>query len=234
MLRMSQRSPISDSKDQAMIDQCIEKFQQSLTSMEVSSRRDIEQIFNYQKLDRSEQEFELFSGDLFSEHTWKLFGLTRDQLVTTGIIGGAAGGAVLDIGSGGLTAFLGSGLGAIIGGVSTWFGSKQLINTRIMGLPMGGNELVVGPVSNPNFPWVLLGRALTHLQYICRRTHAMRDSLEINHTDEPDFYDRLANKNKKLLQRFFARARDDKEPNAAELTEVSRVLAALISNEPPK
>jgi len=231
MLQMSERSAIVDAEDQTTIDRCINKFQQKLVNMETVCRKDVEQIFNYQKLERHEQNIQIFSEDLFSEHTWKLFGLSRDQLVATGIIGGAAGGAVLDIGSGGLTAFLGSGIGAIIGGVTTWFGSKQLINTRIMGLPMGGNEVVVGPVSNPNFPWVLMGRALTHLKYICTRTHAMRDVLAVDHKIEPDFYAHLSMHNKKFLQRFFTMAKSDKASNPGDLLQVSEILTKLVQSD---
>jgi hypothetical protein len=44
----------------------------------------------------------------------------------------------------------------------------------VLGQRLGGRELVVGPVVAPNFPWVLLGRAVLHQRLVAERNHARR------------------------------------------------------------
>ncbi|MGI9319740.1 MAG: DUF3482 domain-containing protein, partial [bacterium] len=169
--------------------------------------------------------------DLFSERTWKLFGLSRDQLVTTGMIGGAAGGSLLDIGSGGLTMFLGSGIGAIVGGASAWFGSKQLIGARILGLPMGGNQIVVGPITNLNFPWVLMGRAVSHLRLICQRTHAQRDLLEVKHSAGSKIVSSIPNAQRRAIQQIFTHANKLQPIKESELVILAGIISELVSEQ---
>ena len=190
----TERYPMPKTDEQEAIVGAVKRFQRQLVALEQETRAEIETLFHYSELERNEASLAVLSSDLFSEQTWSLFGLTRDQLVTAGIVGGAAGGALLDIGSGGLTMFLGSGLGAVVGGAGAWFGSKQMIKARVLGLPLGGRQLVVGPVTNPNFPWVLLGRAVVHLQHLCRRTHARRDPMVINHEEDADRQDIESNR----------------------------------------
>ncbi len=229
MTSTSVNSSIRDESDQAAIDLATDSYKEKLMLMESAARNDIEQLFNYQRLARDESTLSILSDDLFSEQTWKLFGLTRDQLVTTGIIGGAAGGSILDIGSGGLTMFLGSGLGAIVGGASAWLGSKQLIGIKILGLPMGGSEVIVGPVSNINFPWVLLGRAVTHLRHICNRTHAQRGQLQINHSEQNNLVSSLSVAQRKSLETVFSKARKGDPITPAKTDQITKLVSSIVS-----
>ena len=150
-------------------------------------------------------------------------GFWIDQLVS-------AGGSLLDIGSGGLTLFLGSGIGAIVGGASAWFGSKQLIGARVLGLPMGGNQIIVGPITNLNFAWILLGRAVSHLRLICQRTHARRDSLEIEHQTGSSIVENIPHPQRRAIQRIFTRASKSQEVNESELNQLSVVITGLVAD----
>lgn len=232
MMQASETSNLGNKDDQVEIDKAVEEFQQKLIRMENRMRSEVESYFNYHRLEREEAALGIASEDLFSERTWKLFGLSRDQLVTTGMIGGAAGGSLLDIGSGGLTMFLGSGLGAIIGGASAWFGAKQLIGTRILGLPMGGHQVVVGPIRNLNFPWVLLGRAVTHLQLVSQRTHAMRDQLEITHSAGSDIMSSIPSAQRRAIQRIFTSATKGHAVKEAELSRMVEIIVSLVATDP--
>ena len=230
MLSSSEASPLRNKNSQAEIDKAKTSFQQKLIHMEQQARNEVESIFNYKGLERDEAVLGIDPEDLFSERTWKLFGLSRDQLVTTGMIGGAAGGSLLDIGSGGLTLFLGSGIGAIVGGASAWFGSKQLIGARVLGLPMGGNQIIVGPITNLNFAWILLGRAVSHLRLICQRTHARRDSLEIEHQTGSSIVENIPHPQRRAIQRIFTRASKSQEVNESELNQLSVVITGLVAD----
>ena len=223
---------IGDASDQTVIERAIANYLEKLKRMEFRAREEIEQIFNYRHLSREESALTILSEDLFSEHTWKLFGLTREQLVTTGIIGGAASGGLVDVGTGGLTMFLGSGIGAIVGGASAWFGSKQLVGTRIIGLPMGDNEIIVGPVNNKNFPWVLLGRAVTHLRHICERTHAQRGQLTIDHNKQNNLVAALSITDKKVMESIFSRARKGDEIASGKKSQFGKIISTSLVQRP--
>ena len=230
MLSVNDTLPLKDKHDHTEIEHAREAFQRKLIEMEQKMRIEVESLFNYPKLERDEAALGIDPADLFSERTWKLFGLSRDQLITTGMIGGAAGGALLDIGAGGLTMFLGSGIGAIVGGASAWFGSQQLIDTKILGLPMGGNQIVVGPITNLNFPWVLLGRAISHLRLICQRTHAQRELLEIEHSTGSRIVSDIPHAQRRPIQQMFARASKLQTPRETELAQFAVLIAGLASD----
>jgi len=43
----------------------------------------------------------------------------------------------------------------------------------------GGPRFRIGPHAQPNFPWILLDRALLHYDSVVRRTHARRGSIAV-------------------------------------------------------
>jgi hypothetical protein len=92
---------------------------------------------------------------------------------------GAGAGALIDVGLGGQSFLLGSLIGGLSGGIGAWTFSRQIAEFTIKGLPTGGETIFYGPVAHPNFPFVVLGRALHHLQLICTRTHANRERLDL-------------------------------------------------------
>lgn len=155
-------------------------YTQDLAAMEQTCRKDVEQIYNYRDLQRHEALVQLLDDDLFASQTWRLFGLTREQLVATGGIGGAAAGSVIDVAVGGHSLLMGAGIGALIGGVSAWMTADRVAEIKVLGQSLGGRILRVGPMRNINFPYVVLGRALLHQRLLEGRTHACRDPLELS------------------------------------------------------
>jgi hypothetical protein len=158
----------------------LEAYKQDLVAMEQRCRKEVEQIYNHRIRERNEPLIQLLDDDLFSQQTWRLFGLTRRQLIATGALGGAAAGSVIDLAVHGTSLLLGSGLGAVAGGVSAWLTSDRLARVKVLGHPLGGKEISIGPMRNINFPYVVLGRALLHQRVVEERTHANRGPLEID------------------------------------------------------
>jgi len=134
------------------------KYKKSLLKSEEACRNRIESLYAYHRLERDEENLELFDEDLFSEQTWVLWGLNRTQLIATGAVGGAMAGAGIDLALGGADFMLGTVLGTVIGGASAVYSSDKLAEVKVLGLPLGGNELKAGPTKNINFPYVLLDR----------------------------------------------------------------------------
>ena len=74
-----------------------EEYKQELGSMEQQCRNNVEQIYNHSHLERHEALVHMQGGDLFARQTWMLFGLTQQQLIASGALGGAATGGVIDL-----------------------------------------------------------------------------------------------------------------------------------------
>lgn len=114
--------------------------------------------------------------ELFNERTWQLLGLTQKQIIITGALGGAAIGAGLDVaalghGLGMFTAFGGvaGALGAIFGGEN--FSAKA----RVLGIPLGGTQIQIGPARSINLLFILLNRSLLYYQHTINWAHGRRD-----------------------------------------------------------
>jgi GTPase Era involved in 16S rRNA processing len=200
-----QRRLIDAEADEQTVQQLTDRYQRDLTDMEQLCHSEVERIYGYRRLERDQSLLQVLDEDLFAQETWNLFGLTRRQLVATGSAGGAAAGGVIDVAVGGHSLMLGAGLGALIGGISAWAGSERIAHIKVLGQPLGGKLLVVGPTRNINFPYVVLGRALLHLRMIEDRTHAQRDPMAA--PKEPGSLQPLDANHRKPLEKIFARLR---------------------------
>jgi GTPase Era involved in 16S rRNA processing len=192
--------------DEAVRQRLRETYTQNLVAMEQQCRRDVEQIYNYKHLERHEAVVQLLDEDLFARQTWSLFGLTRQQLVAAGSVGGAAAGGVIDLAVGGASLLMGAGLGALIGGVSAWVTADRVADVRVLGRPLGGQVLGVGPMRNINFPYVVLGRALLHHRMIEDRTHACRGPLDLQEASAP--LQSITPQHRKRLEQVFSKMRN--------------------------
>jgi hypothetical protein len=107
--------------------------------------------------------------------------------------------------TGGHSLLLGAGIGGLIGAVSAWFTADRVADIRVLGLPLGGKELCVGPMRNINFPYVVLGRALLHHKMVEDRTHACRGPLEL--TRAPGDFQVADADSRKRLEKIFVKLR---------------------------
>ncbi len=204
-------------------------YHKKLTEMEQQCRREVELLYNHKQLERHEPAFKLLNEDLFAEETWTLFGLKQDQLLTTGAVGGAAAGSVIDLAAGGSSLLLGAGVGALIGGASAWFGADQMARIELLGLPLGGKELRVGPMRNINFPYVVLGRALLHHEMVEKRTHAHRDPLELD--QQASRLQQIESSERKALEKIFSKLRKDGQPALEMVDALATAIEPLICGD---
>ena len=91
----------------------------------------------------------------------------------------------------------------------------------IPGQPLGGHELEIGPVSDPNLPWVLLTRALLHLKLVAERNHARRDQLILEATERQTPAERIGAEHRTTIDGLFRRLRKLRIDD----TEARRLLA---------
>lgn len=175
------------------------KFMSAVASIEARAHARIIALFGHSLVEAGRSEEQLFANDLFSEETWRMFGLDEQQLATLAtFIGAAAGakaGAVVDASLGGASILAGTVIGGAVGGISGAAGAflvgkrRPEISVSLPGggvagglrrllpgkVPLAGGALVVGPYRARNFPWILLDRAIGVFAYVIARTHARRE-----------------------------------------------------------
>lgn len=143
-------------------------------------RADVEVLYRHHGLQREETPLDWQpEDDLFSQRARHLWGVNRRYLASVGFGAGALGGAGIDA----LTVGHSLGAGALIGGVLGAAGSVYYAN-RLDRIALGrfsasGHELQFGPVRDPQFGYVVLGRALEHAWRVGRRNHAARGALNV-------------------------------------------------------
>ncbi len=155
----------------------LERYKARLREYEELEQKRVETVWHHENLEKAQQAL-LFDGmDLFSKESASLFGLSRKELLITGTTGGAVTGAGIDLLLGGSTLFLGSAIGAVVGGAGVFFGFNELSEVKVLGQKLGKRYLEAGPMKNVNFPYILLNRALFHAAKIASRSHALRNKV---------------------------------------------------------
>lgn len=191
------------------------KYRDELKRMEKKARDRIEEIYDLPRIELQDGvTTPLSQQDLFAETTWRLFGLSRAQLLGLGVVGGAAAGGVVDVMAGGTSFLLGTLIGSVIGAGSILAAGETLAKVRIFKHPLGGKRIAVGPMQSINFPFVVLNRARLHHRLIANRTHAQRDPINLEaallETLPP-----LDASTRKTLSNQFRKLRDDRQADTA-------------------
>jgi Domain of unknown function (DUF3482)/50S ribosome-binding GTPase len=158
------------------------RLREGVRRREHDTRRAVQEIYRHEGTELEEAEAALLTEDVFSARSFRVFGLSRQQLAMTGAASGAAAGGLIDLAVGGASLLLGAGIGALVGAFGAVAGANQLAKIEVLGHPLGGYELRVGPIADPNLPWVLVSRALLHARLIAERNHARRERLIVEAT----------------------------------------------------
>ncbi len=203
-------APAPEHADQAQLVKTLsERLMSRVRTREQTARRSVQEWYHHGALETREQAVDVLSEDVFSDRSFVVFGLSTKQLAMTGAATGAVAGGVIDVAAGGASLLLGAGLGALLGSMGAVFGANRLAKVQVFGAPMGGMQLQVGPITNPNFPWVILGRALLHHRLVAERNHARREALVVDAISGAHLSDSIAPEARKRMARAFKRIRDD-------------------------
>ncbi len=127
-------------------------------------------------------EFTADEQNLMHTEHWYLWGLSERDLLVVSAAAGAATGAAVDVGLGGMSAMIGTVAGGLAGSAGGWWAGRRWRTggPRHLGwLPLVREKSWIGPVTHPNFPLVVMARAVTGVQQIWLRPHARRDALAL-------------------------------------------------------
>jgi hypothetical protein len=179
-----------------------QRLHERIRRREKQARDAVQSIYHHASVTREEHDASLLGVDLFSEQAWQIFGLSRGQLATAGALSGAVAGGGVDAVLGGATLLLGAGIGALLGGVGAFVGTPKLARSNLVGLPIGGRELTVGPIRDPNIGWVIVTRALLHHRLVAERNHARREALIIDAGAEHHLAEQISAADRRTIDRL--------------------------------
>ncbi len=126
----------------------------------------------------------LLELDLFDEKVWQVFGFSKKALVIGGALAGAGIGTLIDIATGGGTIGIGALVGAVVGGVGTYFSADKAVEMTLPGLRLGplkipgrkigGVSLKAGIERRSKLPGILLDRMSCYAVASARWSHGRR------------------------------------------------------------
>jgi hypothetical protein len=205
----------SSDADDAALANGRRKLQERVRRRERDARRSVQEIYRHAALAIEESAAAYLVEDVFSAQSFSAFGLSAAQLALTGAASGAVAGTLIDVALGGASLMLGAGIGAAIGAAGTLAGAGRLAKVKVLGQPVGGYELRVGPITDMNFPWVLLGRALLHAKLVAERNHARRESLALDARAGAHLADAIELERRRALEDVFRRLRHERDLDGA-------------------
>ena len=153
-----------------------EDFENQLRRLENQFHERLQQVFQHHRTEVTKEALAPQREDLFGKSTWTRLGLSKRQLIASFTAAGAGIGAVIDASLIALTFGVFTAVGSAAG-----FATGRLALKGLHNIGQAGDLLLIGPIKHPNFPWILLDRALLIYQAFVDRAHARREdvSLEI-------------------------------------------------------
>jgi hypothetical protein len=204
------------------------RLRKTVSLRELAARRTVQEIYHHTGLEAREAAASFLTEDLFSARSFSVFGLSSSQLAMTGAASGAVAGGLVDAMLGGASLFLGAGIGALIGATGALVGSDRLAKVEVLGQPLGGYELRLGPITDPNFPWVMLGRALLHVRLVAERNHARREALVLDAERDEHHADAIDAARRRTLDGIFRTLRNDGSIDRRQRQQLIDEITALV------
>lgn len=124
-------------------------------------------------------------------------------------VGGGVVGVKLDLAAAGLGFGVFTALGSAVGAGSAYLSGRQMAKAKVAGINLGGYTVSVEPNKNPNFPFILLDRALITYSHVINWAHGRReypkaDQDRERHTEKKEGYTAAWSPgDKKICQAFF-------------------------------
>ncbi len=208
------------------------EYTRFVTSRERKTHQQIRKLFKHNLFNVQLPEQSVLQQDLFSEKTWEFLGLTQQQLIVAGALGGAALAAGLDVVAGGASLGLFTALGGVLGATTAAIrGREMLSGTRLLGMKLDHARLQVGPVNNIQLLYILLDRGLLFYSHVVHWAHGRRDYpegtrfLPAEEQGKQGFTAGWSAQERKICDRFF---RALHQGNAQQKAEAEEALFGLI------
>jgi hypothetical protein len=151
-------------------------YSETLVKKEKIAHQRIRSLFKHNIFQYELPPHSVLHADLFDERTWQLLGLTKKQVVVAGGLGGAAIGAGLEMATLGHSLGIFTVAGTVAGALGALFGGQSFSGkAELMGIPLGGERVQVGPAKSIDLLFVLLNRSLLYYRHTINWAHGRRD-----------------------------------------------------------
>ncbi len=195
-LRHQETRDFSDESEIASVRQSlIEDYREHLAQIEKQAHARIRKLFKHNIFDYTLPEHSIAGEDLFEQKTWQVLGLGPWQLAAAGAVAGGGLGLGLDAATAGIAFGVFTLSGALFGAGSALMGGRRASKTVIKGpklgnyesrLPIGSSKLKVGPITNIQFPFILLDRALILYSLVINWAHGRRGRRDEDRPERKD------------------------------------------------
>ncbi len=165
----------SDSQMASVRAKLTEQYKSEISKIEQKIHSKIRKLYKHNIFNYDLPAQSILNEDLFASRTWQLLGLTPGQLTAAAALAGGVLGAALDVAAAGLTFGVFTAIGGAVGAGSAFFGGERMTKAKVVGLKLGGYQVIVGPNTNIQFMFVLLDRALLYYSHIINWAHGRRD-----------------------------------------------------------
>ena len=204
-------------------------FQNKVAGLEREAHSAIRRLFRHNIFNLELPPQSILAEDLFSERTWEFLGLGKTQLIVAGAVGGAVAGVGIDALTFGASFGLASAIGGLLGAGATALKGEELFSgARLLGMELGGEQLRLGPVNNPQLMYILLDRALLFYGHVINWAHGRRDydsaPAPTDH-GKGGYTSAWSLEERRICERFFAAVRKGRD---LEIEEASADLQQLL------
>jgi hypothetical protein len=223
-----------DISSEGQADHCREKlfstYSETISRMEKKAHQRIRNLFKHNIFQYDLPPHSVLNKDLFDERTWQLLGLTRQQVIIAGGLGGAAIGAGLDVAALGHGLGMFTAMGTLAGALGALFGGESISDkAKFLGIPLGGKRVQIGPAKSIDLLFVLLNRSLLYYQHTINWAHGRRDYKKagqplLQKESPQGFTNDWSAGNIKICHDFFKVIRDEKGDNGLKAVEKFRQL----------
>lgn len=223
-----------DISSETEADRCREnlfaKYSKKISNMEKKAHQRVRNLFKHNIFDYDLPPHSVLNKDLFDERTWQLLGLTRQQVIIAGGLGGAAIGAGLDVAALGHGLGMFTAMGTVAGALGALFGGENISEkVKFMGFPLGGKRVQIGPAKSIDLLFILLNRSLLYYQHTINWAHGRRDYIKADQSLKPEnlpqgFTSNWSAGKIKICHDFFKAVRDEKGDNGRKAVDKFRQL----------
>jgi hypothetical protein len=208
-----------------------ERLEERIRDEEARLHADVCRLFRHDSRSFTLPEHSMLQEDLFSQTTWKVFGLGRRELAVAAAAAGGAAGAVVDVATLGHTLGLAAVVSGAAAGLTALFRGERLVRKRMLGMKIGARTVQVGPVNTVQWVYVLLDRFLLHYWHVIHWTHARRDEDvlpgEIERRDKLGLTSTWGSEERKACVEFFRSSTDE----SATDSDVEEKLRSILEKE---
>jgi hypothetical protein len=162
-----------------------ERYTSRIATLEKQAHDQIRGLFRHRRFDYRLPPRSILNEEIFSERSWQLLGLSKNQLILLGGLSGGAVGAGIDVAALGHGLGLFTALGAVGGALGALTGRKRLdYASSLLGIKISGARLTIGPAASISLLFVLINRSLHYFEHMANWSHGRRDYQELSQPPE--------------------------------------------------